>query len=338
MQSEVQLMVPEVNLVGGIGNQFFGATFGLAVGLAAESSIVLSDRLIPFGSNKSRRLEVDKLLIFSNERARFFKSSNERQQLLAQSDLARRFVWKYYQLTHKKYLINEDQFWDLARPASKYVFSGYFDDWFFAEYLRKNTNFNLKNDFKTKVGNSGIVDLVRSKETIVCHVRLGDLLDLQHIYTLPSQEFFLGAIEKLQNLNGASSANVLVFTEDYGQFNRHYPILASRANKIITRDEISDDLESFLLMANSRNIVASNSTFSHWASWFVQKDGGHAIIPVFGDSLVKLEKSGARYQDWMGLDATSGLDIIFHPELRESWYEAQLIKFDRVMSILSASG
>ena len=64
------------------------------------------------------------------------------------------------------------------------------------------------------------------------------------------------------------------------QAKKYYPELAEKADKVIDKGGGLSDLESFKLLSKATKLVASNSTFSMWAAWFVNKNGFSAVVPM----------------------------------------------------------
>ena len=51
-------------------------------------------------------------------------------------------------------------------------------------------------------------------------------------------------------------------------------------DKVIDKSIGLTDIESFKLLCQGTKLVASNSTFSMWAAWFVNKNGFSAVVPM----------------------------------------------------------
>jgi hypothetical protein len=87
-------------------------------------------------------------------------------------------------------------------------------------------------------------------------------------------------LDCLKHLELKDNDKVWLFAEDLVQANNFYPELVSRADKIIDNKFELTDLESFSLLCQGAKLVASNSTFSMWAAWFVNKNGLSAVVPM----------------------------------------------------------
>ena len=119
----------------------------------------------------------------------------------------------------------------------------------------------------------------KSKNPICVHVRLGDFLVHSNLYSVLPEKYYLEAITQIQNK--FSDREVWVFTENKKELINYYPKLANISNLIIDQETSISDSESFYLLSTSKFLVASNSTFSLWAAWFVDKSGNYVIVPCF---------------------------------------------------------
>ena len=265
----------KVKVIGGIGNQLFIFIFGLAISEQLKAKLVVDDSLIHFGSNKSRRMEITNL-IFDGFKIEF-KSSRLSKLLIQRSiNLLDRIVWKFFQL-NKKTIDENTQSKPQFRFAEGQTFSGYFQDWFYADFINEhNSNFN----FKLKNPGSSYSNLVKELDhsnPVFVHVRIGDYLNFPNIYSILPEYYFL---DSFKHLGLKDNDKVWLFAEDLVQANNFYPELVSRADKIIDNKFELTDLESFSLLCQGAKLVASNSTFSMWAAWFVNKNGLSAVVPM----------------------------------------------------------
>jgi len=265
----------KVKVIGGIGNQFFIFIFGLAISEQLKAKLVVDDSLIHFGSNKSRRMEITNL-IFDGYNIEF-KSSRLPKLLIHNANTAlNKILWKFFQL-NKRTIDEDTQSKSQFRFAEGQTFSGYFQDWFYADFISEhNSNFN----FKLKNPGSSYSNLVKASDQsnpIFVHVRIGDYLNFPNIYSILPEYYFLDC---LKHLGLKDNDKVWLFAEDLVQANNFYPELVSRADKIIDNKFELTDLESFSLLCQGAKLVASNSTFSMWAAWFVNKNGLSAVVPM----------------------------------------------------------
>jgi len=274
-KSEKMKNFTKVKAIGGIGNQLFVLVFGLAVSKQLKTKLVIDDSLISFGSNKSRRMEI-KNLTFKGFNIEF--SSNKLFKLFFQKPnlVLRKTVWKIFKLNKK--VISEDT---QSAPHFKFktgqTFSGYFQDWLYVDYVyEQNSSF----DFRLNNPSSIYLNLAKDaeqSEPIFVHVRLGDYLNFPDIYSILPENYFL---DSLKHLGLNNNEKIWLFAEDLEQVRKFYPELIKRVDKVIDKKIGLNDIESFKLLCQAAKLVASNSTFSMWAAWFVNKNGFSAVVPL----------------------------------------------------------
>ena len=265
----------KVKVIGGIGNQLFIFIFGLTISKQLKTKLVVDDSLIHLGSNKSRKMEITNL-IFDGFKIEF-KSSRLSKLLIHKSNTAlNKILWKLFRL-NKRTIDEDTQSKSQFRFAGGQTFSGYFQDWFYADFINEhNSNFN----FKLKNPGSSYSDLVKALDhsnPIFVHIRIGDYLNFPNIYSILPEHYFL---DSLKHLGLTDNDEIWLFTEDFMQAKNFYPELFNRADNVIDNKSGLSDLESFSLLCKGTKLIASNSTFSMWAAWFVNKNGFRAIVPL----------------------------------------------------------
>jgi hypothetical protein len=265
----------KVKVIGGIGNQFFVLVFGLAISRRLKTKLIVDDSLIHFGSNKSRRMETSSLVFnrFNIE----FKSSRLSKLFNIKSNIViNKIVWNIFKL-NKSIISEETQSAPHFKFKPRKTFSGYFQDWFYADYIYEQNSsfdFNLKNP--SSIYLNMIKDAEQSKPIFV-HVRLGDYLNFPDIYSILPESYFLDSLKHLRSNN---NDKIWLFAEDLEQVRKFYPELIKRVDKVIDKKIGLNDIESFKLLSQGTKLVASNSTFSMWAAWFVNKNGFRAVVPL----------------------------------------------------------
>jgi len=266
-----------VKVIGGIGNQLFVLVFGLAISHKLKTKLIVDDSIIHLGSNKSRKMEVANLMFngFNIEyrRSKFKGFFVWHFELIT---FLNKILWKFSKLNRS--LIFEDSLSKLQFKFTKgKSFSGYFQDWFYADYIyESNSSFS----FDLVDPSAKYIDLLnkaeQSKPTFV-HVRLGDYLNFPETYTILPEYYFL---DSLKYLNVNVNSEIWLFTENFNQSKEFYPELVEKVFKVIDKESGLSDLESFKLLSKATKLVASNSTFSMWAAWFVNKYGFSAVVPM----------------------------------------------------------
>jgi hypothetical protein len=265
----------KVKVIGGIGNQLFVLAFGLAISRRLKNKLIADDSLIHFGSNKSRKMEVAELVFngFNIE----FKSSKLSKLLNKKSNIMlNKIMWQFFKLNRR--IVSEDK---QLRPQFRFTkgqtFSGYFQDWFYVDYVyEQNSSFDFNLNNPSSIYLNLIKDAEQSKPIFV-HVRLGDYLNFPNIYSILPENYFL---DSLKHLGSNNNEKIWLFAEDLEQVRKFYPELIKRVNKVIDKKIGLNDIESFKLLCQGTKLVASNSTFSMWAAWFVNKNGFRAVVPL----------------------------------------------------------
>ena len=267
----------KVKVIGGIGNQLFVLVFGLAISDKLKTKLIVDDSIIHLGSNKSRRMDIANL-IFNGFNIEYRRSKLKRLFVSHFEFITflNKIFWKFSKLNRN--LIFEDSLSKLQFKFTKgKSFSGYFQDWFYADYIHEsNSNFS----FDLVDPSINYIDLRNRAEQIkpiFVHVRLGDYLNFPEIYTILPEYYFLDSL-KFLNLN--DNSEIWLFTENCNQAKKYYPKLVEKADKVIDNEGDLSDLESFKLLSKATKLVASNSTFSMWAAWFVNKNGFSAVVPM----------------------------------------------------------
>ena len=263
-----------IKIVGGIGNQLFILFFGFAVSSQLRTKLLVDDKQVYFGSNKTRRMEVSKLE-FSGIDVEYRRSILRLFVFFMKINLIRRILWNIFvpkqSISEKE--INSKDF----KFSSRQNYSGYFQDWFYADFLNE-TNFDLS--LKLKSPSSQYLYLAKEMKNItpICvHVRLGDYLDFPDVYSILPEYYFLNSIEYLKIKN---SQQIWLISENRDQVREFYPKLYKLSDKVIDKKFGLSDFENFLLLSNCSKLIASNSTYSMWAAWFVNKNKHQAIVPL----------------------------------------------------------
>ena len=316
----------KVFLLGGLGNQLFGTFFAHALNQKIPNCAELSTKMIPFGSNASRTLVVDKVQAAMTDRLKIEKNNRIIWEFVSRFRTARRILWHSYRLLTRRRRITLGEFWSLSNiPRSGFEVLDYCNDWFFPEFVR-NSNMEEGSAIPEK---SYLTGNAKSSREIICHVRIGDYLDFPETYRLISDQYYLSSIEHIRKVTQSNLA-VTVVTESREEVEKHFPALAKISARFIDNSSDKSGIDSFQLMVASNYLVAANSTYSLWAAWFGYKSRSVTIVP-YDD--VSLEFSGIKNIPWLLRNSQSGLAI--QNESYDSWYQAKLRDFARVFNIFN---
>ena len=264
-----------VRILGGLGNQLFGFFFGLAISKELNNKLLLDPCLINFGSNSTRELTLNRLEpIYENMEIKKF--STKMSTLIFRSNLLKRLYWKYlhnFTKNVKEVEISNPNF----KFSSKQIFQGYFQNWFYVDRFSKlNSKFELSLKQPSENFQETLKEL-RRINPICIHLREGDYLQFPEIYKIIPQKYFNFVLNL--ELEKDVQREVWIFTEQRDLLQGYKSDFLNKATRIIDKNSGLSELESFLLMANSNTLIATNSTYSLWAAWFVWKNGNVAHVP-----------------------------------------------------------
>ena len=315
-----------VFLLGGLGNQLFGTYFAHALNQTIPDCAELSPKMIPFGSNPSRRLVVNKVQAAMTDKLKVKKEIHSIWRFISHFRITRRILWHSYRLLTRRRRITLREFWSLSNiPRSGFEVLDYCNDWFFPEFVR-NSNMEEGSAIPEE---SDLTGNTKSSREIICHVRIGDYLDFPETYRLISDQYYLSSIEHIRSVS-QSNLTVTVVAESREEVERHFPALAKISARFIDNSSDKSGIDSFQLMVASNYLVAANSTYSLWAAWLGYKSRSVTIVPYDDASL---DLTGIKNIPWLLRDSQSGLAI--QNESYDSWYQAKLRDFARVFNIFN---
>lgn len=217
-----------VNLAGGIGNQLFQIACGYAYSVTYSKNLVL-DASGWTASQGSNPL---------NYKDTFFKN------------------FKFGKAPQQATTISEKHFnySSLPNVQGDVILSGYFQSFkYFSDYaneLISKFDFSEFEKWKTKI------DI--QPNFVGVHVRLGDYLRFQHIHKVCDSNYYNSCINKFGN-----NYQFYVLSDD---INNSAKIIAPTNN--IAFVQTGSELSDLSFLSHMPNIIASNSTFSWWASLF----------------------------------------------------------------------
>ena len=263
-----------VDLVGGLGNQLFGLVFGLALSNKTKAELILDTSFIRFGSNNSRKLEVEQF-IFLNKSMKYSSSKFSNLPILKNNKFGKKIIQKTIYATRRT--IKESAFHNHLNNYHYKHFSGYFQSWTYADYLiQTESSFSI--EIKKMENNLYFFEKeIILRQPIFVHLRLGDYLFHKDYFSILPENYYLKAIEIMMDNNPSSPIWLIV--ENIEELKRTYPKLFKLSDKIIHQESFIKDHEIFYLMCKSKFLIASNSTFSLWPAWFVLNSGGKVIVP-----------------------------------------------------------
>ena len=119
------------------------------------------------------------------------------------------------------------------------------------------------------------------REWTAVHVRRGDYERLQHVYTLPSDDYYRNGLEAVRRNSGAAKS--VVFSDNVDIARKLVP----GAHRYVGPSDLPRVGDSLMLMAMATNIVGANSSLSWWAAYLQPQNLGLKVFPhpwFVGDS------------------------------------------------------
>lgn len=264
-----------VKVVGGIGNQLFGFFFGASVAKKLQTSLVVDTQLIKFGSNKDRRSIFQEIKITS-QAFEIIDGNRFNEIPLKYFNFYRKIYWKL--INHFTRSISEQEYKSLGFEfKANQSYSGYFQNWFYADKLFKSVPELDLMPLKKSIRYSEELEQLLIQNPICLHLREGDYLKFPEIYRLIPIDYFEYCL-KLE-LSGNSGRPIWIFTEDASSLKFYNDNFVNLASRVIDRSVGLTDLESFMLMTKCKTLIATNSTYSLWAAWFVWQNRNTAYVP-----------------------------------------------------------
>ena len=252
-------------LAGGLGNQLFQFTAGLARSLKFNRRMNFDVSRISHGVTAREESISNNILVKSSLDAKFqfFHSSIPRfyDVLTHRVNLAK----KLDQIIRPSYQSLETGFdFQVLENQRFSVFRGYFQSW---RYLDMLNEMGVEIDLFTPKLSSHAESLTNEidfENDVAVHVRRGDYAQFAESIGLLSPTYFLNAMDLL-----GGHGRIFVFS-DSAEIGSEFPVTAN----LIFTPQLSrvSSIESLDLMKKFRRIVISNSTFSWWAAALGRSD------------------------------------------------------------------
>lgn len=233
-----------LNLVGGLGNQLHGMAAGYAIAGRTGFKPIFDGTDIPWGSNASRKIEVNKFIwpdvsgvnvpikIMRPLVTPFRNGPHHRAMARLRDSLKRNSdlvsLDKYEEL---------NQIMDFAHEGK--TLSGYFaqSEWIFDAFQfgfptqlipKRDSKLQLKQPFNA------------------LHIRLGDYLWHSDVYPIVTERYLLSGIERMY-----SNLTLCIFTDDVVMTHANYPHVVKKASRIIGPKDAST-ADSFISYLSGR--------------------------------------------------------------------------------------
>ena len=176
---------------------------------------------------------------------------------------------------------------NLIPPDVKRI-RGYFQSWIYFNSLGKKPLLGLKNLSSPSRWLMEEIDKTKSRKVLSLHVRRGDYaLPINRMNGILSTDYYKQALAEVDNYD-----SIWIFTDSPKEVESEFSQLGFPF-EVVYPPSNTDPVESLLLMAATKNIVISNSTFSWWAAmiagdsasihapskWFELSEDPNNLIP-----------------------------------------------------------
>ena len=150
--------------------------------------------------------------------------------------------------------------------------AGYFQHWRFVDESWDTFGKDLTSTL-SKVELPKFLDLA-VKESLVVHVRQGDLNNVKESMGILSLEYYLDAIEFLRKKTGKHKT--IILTDDVNGAMKTF--LGQEIDKFVGPESLNA-WETLKLMSISPNLITANSTLSWWGGYVAGKSGSNVVMP-----------------------------------------------------------
>lgn len=276
-----------VTLAGGLGNQLFQYATGFSLAKKNNSFLIL-DCSEYYLNNKHADKDIIKFRL--NEVIRLDNLIIIKSRYISQLIRAFFKIFDIFSFRKIKYLrINEHEYfkYQYIPKASNYFLNGY---WQNLRYFKNDIN-EILDKFKIKKNNK-----IFSDYTSV-HIRRGDYLSTK--FDICDKDFFNRSLKFLNKKKVKKKDHVLFFSLDKEWVKNNFDLKKYNYQIIANKKKPIDD---FWLMAQSQNIIISNSTFSWWAALLISRNKKKTIIcPKYWGNMINYNKIDIYPEDWIKL-------------------------------------
>ncbi len=278
MKGSKRKIVAQIN--GGLGNQLFQYFASLFFANTTGSDLILrnSNYLAHLNSFIGDFKFYDGLLFKQKKTSNFITKIHEYFRFhFSVYKIFSNFISPHYEETQKTFEYEKRNFKSefLKKHILKtFEIKGYFQDFNFYLNLPKNERIlALKHPSKWY---QDIEIRIRSKRSIMVHIRRQDFINFADRYGLLSAEYYGNAVRYM--LDKYPDAIFWIFSDDMQKAKDILPThLEGRFNFVIPPHN-SSAAESLLLMASCDGHIVANSTYSIWAA-FISQGNLDVLVP-----------------------------------------------------------
>ena len=281
----------QVFLRGGLGNQLFQYSTGLAISEHYGKKLVLRTDLLPKTQDQIGGISrwPDQISSFAHSgvvrsygnqpTGRTNLLGKSMQLMRAMGDLLPKLTSSVGWLASEHAVVNDQLDFGTFDLINSYVP--------FKQMARENRARLRLETSQIKKPETKFLELAHDLSevpTIIVHLRQGDYLHLQKIYGAVSTSFIESAIEKVRREGNAM--RTWLFTDSpEGLATSIYRLL--NPSQVIGPSDVASPIENLYLMSRGSAFVASNSTFSWWAC-LLSDEGTKLLAPIFLEASVNI--------------------------------------------------
>jgi hypothetical protein len=254
-----------VNIMGGLGNQFFQYATARRVALQNRAALKLD----------IRSFEKDELRNYSLEYFNIQATTASQKEIskikLQASDYRSRTLRLLQHLKpYHKRRIYQNQVWSYDDQVLNATAPIYLDGYWANPRFFEDIRFQLTSDFilKTKYVSPAYHSVLKKVKTegqwTAIHIRRGDYLSTtnKNIFSLLPLDYYKMAWEEVRKKTGSKKA--IIFSDD-PEWSKQK--LQLKDEYLFAADYLDKDYLEFSLMRNCHHHIIANSTFSWWAAW-----------------------------------------------------------------------
>lgn len=298
----------KVYLRGGLGNQLFQYSAGVALAKRLGSSLILETALLNthgYPGNKNgpapRREEISSFLHSGKLAPTRFVNHHVHKSFVRLKQLERHLgdlcgppLLGLFSILASESRDLREHFNAVAKANSINSYCSHPN--FFANVVEQIqaevTNVRQPSNFYLEASAE-----LRHQSTIGIHIRLGDYKSLKHIYGELRVEYFKRALDLAKEVSG--DGPVWVFSDEPIKARQILNEIVPSAKYIAPPME-SRPIESLLLLSQMNSRVLSNSTFSWWSAWIAKSGPGLSIFPrPLHEKLSAPEAPGYLLPNWI---------------------------------------
>jgi hypothetical protein len=296
----------QVFLRGGLGNQLYQYSTGLAISEQYGKKLVLRTDLLPKTQDQIGGISRWPDQISSFAHSGVLRGTS--YQPIGKTNLFGKSMQIMRTVGDRWPVLSEKMGWYASEKSAKNEFFNPAGTRLINSYVAIK-DFAWKNQARLRLETSQIrnpsnlfsqlMEEMADIPTCVIHVRLGDYRELARVYGQSSDNFIQAAIGRIRSYDMLE--RVWVFSDSPKDLMlREFKNLT--IERVIGPDDLPRPIENLVLMSKANSIIASNSSFSWWAGC-LSREGTRVVAPYYSSALVNnFSKSEMRILNWELID------------------------------------